>query len=114
MPEANVPSPLDAAISAGQVPLQGDVGEITKLQVQTQAQHALLKQELGYIGKIFGSRQNAPSSIAGICVIFALFALIGLLIWGSDGQRTSQGITIFAGLVTLAMGYLFGRSSGDQ
>jgi hypothetical protein len=65
------------------------------------------------MGKIFGSRQNAPGYIAGLCIIFSMIALALLIVFGSENARTSQGMTIFGGVVTLALGYLFGRSGGS-
>jgi hypothetical protein len=88
-------------------------GEIQRLGfTQTELQHH--SQELGWMGKIFGSRQNAPGNIAGVCVLISMIALIVLLGYGGDGPKISQGITLFGGVVTLALGYLFGRSDGGK
>ena len=71
-------------------------------------------QELGWMGRIFGARQNAPGNIAGACVAISMMALILLLVYAPESPRTSQGITLFGGVVTLALGYLFGRSEGRR
>ena len=69
-------------------------------------------QELGWMGKIFGSRHNAPGNVAGVAVAISMLALLYLLVEGPENQRTSQGITLFGSVVTLALGYLFGRFEG--
>jgi hypothetical protein len=79
---------------------------------QTDLQHH--SQELGWMGKIFGSRANSPGNIAGVCVVISILALCFLLVYAPEGPRTSQGITLFGGIVTLALGYLFGRSGGSK
>ena len=67
----------------------------------------------GFIGKFFGTGQNGPVNIAGICIILGL--LTGLAITGgmiyADKQNPYEIWKYVSPIITGALGFIFGRSS---
>lgn len=66
--------------------------------------------EAGWVGKCFGSKTIAPINIAGAFVMFLVISGIAVLFFNSSIQATEYW-KIIAPLLTLALGYLFGKSS---
>ena len=72
-----------------------------------------LDLESGILGKCFGSRSNAPMNIAGLFVTLLLVAGIAVL-FVSCTIPAGEFWKIIAPLMTMVMGYLFGKSSKDS
>ena len=68
--------------------------------------------EAGWVGKCFGSKSIAPINIAGIFVMFLVISGIAVLFFDSSIQA-SEYWKIIGPLLTLALGYLFGKSSKE-
>jgi hypothetical protein len=82
--------------------------------VDSQAKRDERKTEMGMLGRIFGSVSDKPGNIAGVVVLASFAALLGLLataIFKPD-VKMDVLLPIFTGMITLALGYLFGK--GDQ
>lgn len=71
-----------------------------------------LDLDSGLLGKCFGSKSNAPMNIAGLFVTLLLFAGIAVLFIGCS-IPAGEFWKIIAPLMTMVMGYLFGKSSKD-
>lgn len=78
--------------------------------------------EKGWIGVVLGARSEKSGNIAGVLVLIGLIAIIGVYIdqsrpIGKDmvlpeiGLNAKDFIASISSLVTLALGYLFGRNS---
>lgn len=87
----------------------------TQVAVQPQQAVALTendltrhKQELGAMGSILGSRENAPYYIAAIAIIVSL-GLLGFVVVMQP--QNSSAMTLFGAIITGALGYVFGKSS---
>jgi hypothetical protein len=66
--------------------------------------------EAGLLGRLFGSSANAPIYIAGI-VIF-LFSIISIVVLFVDTKvPAADFLQIGIPLISLALGYLFGKST---
>lgn len=65
-------------------------------------------QELGLLGHVFGSRENAPYYIAALAIVICL-VLLGYLFVNQPQNAT--GMTLLGSIVTGALGYIFGKSS---
>jgi hypothetical protein len=67
----------------------------------------------GKVGAWIGSTQNIPANIAGIIALVASIVLIGAaFLWAGASDFThKEAIAALSSLVTLALGYLFGRAS---
>lgn len=69
-----------------------------------------LDLEAGTLGRFFGTGTAAPTSIAGLTVIVMTTAGIALMFF--DTKMPAQEYwKVAAPIITLALGYLFGRRS---
>lgn len=87
----------------------------TQVAVQPQQPVALTendlthhKQELGWMGSILGSRENAPYYIAGIAIVASLI-MLGIVI--TLQPQNGSAMTLLGAIITGALGYVFGKSS---
>jgi hypothetical protein len=74
--------------------------------------YAIEQERMGYglLGKIFGSATNAPIYIAGI-VIF-LFSIICIVVLFVETRvPAADFLQVGIPLISLALGYLFGKST---
>lgn len=71
-----------------------------------------LDLEAGLLGKCFGSKLNAPSNIAGFFVI--IMALSGIaVLFTTCSIPANEYWKIITPLITMSLGYIFGKSSKD-
>ena len=74
------------------------------------------KSERGWLGKLFGAGTHSPNNIAGLLIIILLLIAIGYTIFMLCycPLDTHSQVIDFWGintpLITLALGYLFGKS----
>jgi len=73
------------------------------------------KQELGLLGKFFGSSAEKAGNIAGFAVIVSFLAAIAVMLWMPDGASITKkdAALSFVSIITLALGFLFGRGSAS-
>jgi hypothetical protein len=64
--------------------------------------------ESGWLGTVFGSAASAPTNIAGfvVCLLVIIISIVGLL-----KLPTAEFIERVIPIITLALGYLFGKKS---
>ncbi|WP_157384201.1 hypothetical protein [Burkholderia glumae] len=107
----------DLPIDPSAVPSAPAPGGITPQQEQdfykqSKAEYDLEhnKQNLGLLGKIFGSNSSAPTNIAGgtVLLCFLLYALSYCLTATPDLSNGRAGLL---GLIGTALGYIFGAAS---
>lgn len=66
--------------------------------------------ESGWLGKAFGNYANAPTNIAGfvaVCLTVAGIAMVGFSGW----EKSSEFWKVIFPLLSLVLGYLFGKNS---
>lgn len=63
----------------------------------------------GLLGKFFGSKENAPTNIAGLLVVVLLLSGIIAAMVDFDGYAKAFW-TIITPLITLSLGYIFGKN----
>lgn len=68
------------------------------------------KQNLGLLGKVFGSNSSAPTNIAGITVLLS-FALYAVSYFLTSTPELANARTGLLGLIGTALGYIFGAAS---
>jgi hypothetical protein len=68
--------------------------------------------EAGWLGKCFGGRSNAPLNIAGLLVVLLVGSGVSVLFFES-AISPPEYWKIIIPLLTLVMGYMFGKSSKD-
>jgi len=69
-----------------------------------------LDLEAGFFGKLFGSKLRAPLNIAGIFVLSLVASGIAVLFFTSAIPANDYW-KIIAPLITLALGFIFGKST---
>jgi hypothetical protein len=71
-----------------------------------------MSYEAGYLGRFFGSKTNAPTNIAGLFVgILTLTIIVLGFIFVPDDISAMDFLNYLAPLITLVLGYLFGKST---
>lgn len=90
--------------------------EDTKLAGKMIDGHVRMEQtkvDRGKLGHWLGSTQNVPANIAGIIAILAAVVMIfSVAYWAGTSDFTHKdAVAALSSLVTLALGYLFGRAS---
>ncbi len=72
-------------------------------------------QELGMLGRFFGSRDNAPTNIASVAVLLFIFLLaLASILPLADGVDRDDLIKTVCALLLSSLGYLFGSASGRR
>jgi len=67
------------------------------------------KLEAGWVGKFFGTGNNASTNIAGIILIGIIVSII--IIWLSDHSFLIPYCEKAIPVITLTLGYLFGKNA---
>lgn len=74
---------------------------------------SLKNKDLGWIGKFFGSSENSSKNIAAIICLILLFAVIimscGVYCMDRDKDFVSTLWQMVMPVITLALGYIFGK-----
>jgi hypothetical protein len=81
--------------------------------IETRAQQQSRRDEMGILGRIMGGAAQKAGNVAGFAILFAS-AMLALLIFQpppSPAVPVDQLLPIFRGIITLALGYMFGRGS---
>jgi hypothetical protein len=77
--------------------------------------HAVREKAMegGLVGKIFGFATEKPGNVAAFCVIVSFVFLGIVLMWGTDTSSISKKdeLTLVAGFISLALGFVFGRTT---
>lgn len=94
--------------------LVGDVKLDGKL-VEGHIQKEQTKLDRGLIGHALGSNNSIPKNVAAVIAIASTATLIiSVSVWaGNDNFGYKGAVGSLTSLVTLTVGYLFGRSSKD-
>jgi hypothetical protein len=81
--------------------------------VESQAQISSRSLEMGWIGRALGNVTEKPGNIAGFAIIASFLVLVGILLISALDPtfKTDVLIPVFTGIITLALGYLFGKGS---
>lgn len=66
--------------------------------------------QVGWLGKIFGSAENAPNNICGIVALILVAVACVVCIWPTQIQPTEYLCTMLPVVMTI-LGYLFGKSA---
>jgi hypothetical protein len=76
-------------------------------------QQTAKKLEIGWMGLIFGDASEKPGNIAALAILLSFVGIMAVAIWVPDtgGTPKSELITLFGGIITGSIGFLFGRST---
>ncbi|WP_429930703.1 hypothetical protein [Agrobacterium vitis] len=94
--------------------LSGDTKIDAKL-AEGHVKNQQAKVDRGLIGNVLGSSNSVPHNVAAIISISAsLVLIIAVLLWaGGADFGYKDAVAALSSLITLTVGYLFGRSSRD-
>ena len=85
--------------------------EIAKAQVDSSNTIDEMKVRGGLLGAIFGRGSEKPNNIAIFVILLgAIFLLVGIFMAPNDEYK-KEVIGIASGLITLAIGFVFGAAS---
>jgi hypothetical protein len=90
--------------------------QVNRVSVPTSESHiqqAAKKLEIGWMGLLFGDATEKPGNIAALAILLAFVGILIAAIFVPDVANSPKRdlITLFGGIITGAMGFLFGRSS---
>jgi hypothetical protein len=75
-------------------------------------EHTRMSLEAGWLGKVFGSATNAPTNIAGFFVgVLTLTIIVLGFVFVPSNISAMEFLNYLAPLITLVLGYLFGKST---
>ena len=85
-----------------------------KYNTTPDSSHILKSKEMdlesGWLGRCFGSNKNAPMNIAGSSIFLLICSGIAVLFF-SSAIPASEYWKLIVPLLTLVMGYIFGKAS---
>jgi hypothetical protein len=73
------------------------------------------KTDRGSIGGLLGSRNSIPANVAAIISLIAsIVFIVSVTYWAGNPDYTRKDAAVaLSGLITLTVGFLFGRASKD-
>ena len=79
------------------------------------AEHKSRKLEMGTLGNFLGGATEKPGNIAAIVIVAAMVALLAILFLGPDSAifPKREAVTLFGGIITGALGFVFGRTTSS-
>ena len=86
-------------------------GKLVEGHLQSEAE----KKARGAIGSLFGNRINVPGNVAAlIAAVAAVVLVVCVASWAGKAEFTyKDAIAALSSLVTLTVGFLFGRATRD-
>jgi hypothetical protein len=86
-------------------------GRVVEAHLATEARRA----EMGVIGRLFGGASEKPGNFAGFAVVISFVSIGGILAFmpDTDGFTRKDAVLIFVSIITLSLGYIFGRSGAS-
>jgi hypothetical protein len=90
-------------------------GKLAGKIVDNHVRNEQAKLDRGWIGNLIGSANSVPSNIAGVIAVVGSLALIlSIVCWsGSNDFTRKDGVAALSSLITLVIGYLFGKVAKD-
>ncbi len=83
-------------------------GRIVEAHVATEAR----KTEMGLLGGLYGGLAEKPGNIAGFAITIAFIGILVLLVAPDSATFPKrEALTLFGGIITGALGFLFGRTT---
>lgn len=82
-------------------------------QLDNNQQIKLTNKRIGWIGVVFGDELHASRNITACICISLIILCIVVYIWGDNG-KIELIKEVFVPIITLSLGYLFGKSSSNN
>ena len=82
--------------------------------IQSNAERATRRDEMGWIGLLFGGATQKAGNVASFAIVFSCIMLaIIVLRPTSSAVPVGELYTLFGGIITLALGYMFGKGANS-
>ena len=90
--------------------------ELAKHVIDAQTASEAARLEMGVLGRVFGTKSGAPFNVAALTVVVGLVTICATAVFGTDAAAFGRKeiIAVALNLVTLSLGYLFGRSQSKD
>jgi membrane protease YdiL (CAAX protease family) len=87
--------------------------QVNSRLLNAKAQQASKKLEIGWMGIVFGDAAEKPGNVAAAVIVLAFFGLMFILFFLPDSQGSSkkEALTLLGGMMTGALGFVFGRTT---
>lgn len=79
--------------------------------ITAQSAASQAKVDRGFIGVIFGTKDNAPNNVAGFVVILCLISIVYLAVTNDSSSHNDKSISYLLPILTSFGGFMFGRGS---
>jgi hypothetical protein len=89
--------------------MSGNISTTSQEGIIQKLEEKKLDLDAGTLGKFFGSSKNAPSNIAGVVIIILVVTGVACLIFPPSESDPIEIWKILAPVITLILGYLFGK-----
>lgn len=125
LPQENIEHTFDKDLAKHEREQQKEAHEHEREKQYTEFQHEteiktlennqeikLTNKRIGWIGIVFGDESHASRNItASICICLIIFCIV-VYVWGDEG-KTELIKEVIIPIITLSLGYLFGKSSNN-
>lgn len=81
--------------------------------VEAQAESERKRLDRGMLGILFGTKDHVPNNVAALVCIICLIAVCLILYATGTFAEKKDALAFISGLLTLSMGFLFGRATKD-
>lgn len=71
------------------------------------------ERQMGIFGLLFGTREHAPTNIAGSVLIISLFGLLAIAFFHVEESVRPDLMKAFSGIALTALGFLFGYTAKE-
>ena len=85
--------------------------EPTSIGLTEKLEEKKLSLDAGMLGKFFGSSRNAPTNIAGLIAVLLVLTCVAAWTWPAENIATSEVWNTFLPVITLILGFLFGKKA---
>lgn len=77
-------------------------------------EHRLAIMKMGALGRLLGDRDEKPGTISFIVICLSFFLLGVVYFFSKDFSAYKDLMSFLTNAITLALGYLFGKSGGAK
>lgn len=84
---------------------------VAQTYLANENQKEMRSLEMGVMGKLFGTKEHAPSTVAAVLAAGCLICIFMTLLLPLDAALKADVMKYLGGLILTCVGYLFGKST---
>jgi hypothetical protein len=81
--------------------------------IDAEAERESKKLDRGMIGIMFGTKDHVPNNVAASICIICMLSICVIYARSDSFADSKDPITVISGILTLGLGFLFGRASKE-